>query len=233
MNTLCFLALLAGVRLETTDPTNPTERALERWKAARMQILKKQGNASYEIRKVKFYGNDVATMYDGPATSAVVTERTISARACIEGMRVLTLSWKKGDDQAIVDKERLIGEDCCDFDHCSARTAGGWMAHVVRVCAESEGRGPRLEQLVDPKRGIRVEITTSDEAPGHRRTRWKRADADSLCNLSIATFTCEDQTTDADRFTCSTKQAGEDYDFVWRRVHEAVYIETISGHIEN
>ena len=38
---------------------------------------------------------------------------------------------------------------------------------------------------------------------------------------------------DADRFTCSTAHLGEHYDFSWRRTNGTVYIERISGGLEN
>ena len=233
MNKACFLVLLSVVQLGKTDPWDPAGHALDRWKAEHVQALKKLGPAGYQVSDVAFDAEDVGFSYDGPPTSAVVTERTTVGDACMVGMRELALSWKKGDAQATVEKERQMGEDCCDLEHCSARTVGGWMTHLLRLCGENEGQEQRLAALIDPKRAIRIEITTSDEGPGHRRNRWKRADADALCNLSITKFTCQDKTPNVDRFTCSTEHPGEDYEFVWRRTHGAVYIEEISGHIEN
>ena len=235
MNRFCFLVLLATVQVETTDPTQPTARALDRWKAAHMQVLKKHGPAEYEIRKLAFYaGNaDPSGEATGPVTTAVVTERTTSGDSCTIGMREITLSWQKGEDQATVDKERVMGEDCCDLDHCAKRTAGGWMAHLAQLCVGDEGQERRLRELVDPKRGILVEIATDTKVPGPRRVRWKRSDPSSLCNLGVARFTCEDKTPDAARFTCSTLFPNEHYYFVWRRNHGAAYIEKISGTLED
>jgi len=231
MSRVCFLALFALAQVEATDPTNPTARALERWKSAHVQSLKKQGPAEYQIVHLTFLAGDADPPDEGtgPATSAVVTERTTSGSTCTTGLRELTLSWKKGEDQAIVEKEAVLGEDCCDLDHCVARTAGGWMAHLVRVCAESEEQQPRLQKLIDPKRGVGVEISTRE---GDRKNRWKRSGADSLCNLEIAKFSCEDKTPGVERFTCSTAAPLEHYYFVWRRTKGAAYIEKISGILE-
>jgi len=228
-----LLALLAIAQVGAADPTNPTARALDRWKSAHVQSLKKLGPAEYQIVRLNFYAGDADPPDEGtgPATSAIVTERTTSGDTCTTGMRELTLSWKKGQDQATVEKEVVLGEDCCDLDHCATRTAGGWMAHLVRLCAESENQRQRLEKLIDPKRGVRIEISTRDE--GQRKHRWKRADADSLCNLEIAKFSCADKTPGVARFTCSTAAPLEHYDFVWRRTNGAAYIEKISGIFED
>ena len=233
MSRVCLLALLAIAQVEATNPTNPTGRALERWKSAHVQSLKTKGPAQYQIVGLSFYAGDAdpPDKGTGPANSAVVTERTTAGDSCTIGMRELTLSWKKGEDQATVEKEALLGEDCCDLDHCATRTAGGWMAHLVRVCAESEGQPQHLKELIDPKRGIRVQISTREQ--GERKNRWKRADADSVCNLEIAKFSCEDKTPGVARFTCSTAAPLEHYDFVWRRTNGAVYIEKISGILED
>ena len=227
--------LVATTQLETTDPTHPTARSLERWKVAHVEALKKQGSAEYEIRNLAFFAGDADAPDEGtgPATSAVVTERTTSGDVCTMGMRELALSWKKGEDQAIVDGERLMGTDCCDLDHCETRTAGGWMSHLLHICAENEGQQQRLGKLIDPKRGIAVKITSNSEGPGSRKIRWKRADADSLCNLEIAKFTCEDKTPAAARFTCTTAFLHEHYYFGWRRKNGAAYIEKISGTLED
>jgi hypothetical protein len=233
MSRVCLWALLAVAQVEATDPTNPTARALERWKSAHVQSLKRQGRVEYQVVGLSFYAGDAdpPDQGTGPANSAVVTERTTSGGTCTIGMRELTLSWKKGEDQAFVEKEAVLGEDCCDLDHCATRTAGGWMAHLVRVCAESEGREQRLRELIDPKRGIRVQISTRER--GERKNRWKRADADSLCNLEIAKFSCEDNTPGVARFTCSTASPLEHYYFVWRRTNGAVYVEKIGGILED
>jgi hypothetical protein len=233
MNRFLFVVLLATSPLETTDPLHPTAHSLDRWKAAHVQALKKQGSPEYEIRNVAFFAGDVDPTDEGIGPdSAVVTERTTSGDACTIGMRELTLSWKKEDDQAVVEKERLMGADCCDLDHCEKRTAGGWMSHLVQVCAVSEGQEQRLVKLVDPKRGIGVAITTNS-GPPPRKVRWKRADADSLCNLEIAKFDCEEKTPDGARFTCTTAFLHEHYYFVWRRKNGATYIERISGTLED
>src|SRR4029077_8562799 len=100
------------------------------------------------------------------------------------------------------EKEAVLGEDCCDLDHCATRTAGGWMGHLVRVCAESDGQQKHLEGLIDPKRGIRIDISNREQ--GQRKRRWKRANAGSLCNLEVAKFSCEDKTPGVARFTWST-----------------------------
>ena len=235
MNRFLFLVLVATAQLETTDPTHPTARSLERWKAAHVQALKKEGSPAYEIRNVAFFAGDADPPDEGtgPATSAVVTDRTTSGDTCTMGMRELALSWKKGDDQAAVDSERLMGADCCDLDHCETPTTGGWMSHLVRICGESEGQEQRLVKLIDPKRGVGIHITSNSDGAAPRRTRWKRADVDSLCNLEIAKFTCEEKTGDADRFTCTTAFLHEHYDFGWRRKNGNTYIEKISGILED
>ena len=104
---------------------------------------------------------------------------------------------------------------------------------VLLLCVEDEGQEQRLRELVDPKRGILVEIATDTKVPGPRRARWKRSDPSSLCNLEVARFTCEDKTPDAARFTCSTIFPNEHYYFVWRRNNGAAYIEKISGTLED
>ena len=99
------------------------------------------------------------------------------------------------------------------------------MSHLVRICGESEGQEQRLVKLIHPKRGVGIHITSNSDGAAPRRTRWKRADADSLCNLDIAKFTCEEKTGDADRFTCTTAFLHGHYDFGWRRKNGTTYIE--------